>query len=491
MKRHALFAAAAVVSLAGCEGLKAALTAHSDFVARAGSQELSVARLAELLAKTKIPLNANIARSVADVWVDYQLLARAAAHNDSLNDPKLIHDVMWPAISQMRVRKWYDVVSKTWRIDTAGTATKYANGDVLAARHILLTTQGMQQPGIDSVSRRAAALRGQVTSANFADLAKQNSQDPGSAARGGDLGLFEKGQMVPAFEKALLALKPGEISAPVQTQFGYHIIRRPTYDEVREQVTPALNRAKYMAAESTFVTNLQRSSKIAIKPGAAAAVKAVAQDVEGHMNDNTAIASSTLGDFTAGRVARWITGFPNPGQLRQQILTAPDSLIPTFVTNLVRDELLLHQADSAKVTLDSAELADMRRGFVASVVNDWNGLNIAPKSLADSAKSESDRERLAAARVDEYLSRLVNEQAQFVPVPPPVERALRQKYDAKINTAALDRAVQQAQQLRARTDSTTKAQQPPSAVPMPGQAPGAQPPPPPAARQPGAQPKKP
>ena len=60
----------------------------------------------------------------------------------------------------------------------------------------------------------------------FEELAKENSTCP-SSARGGSLGAFGKGQMVPEFEKATLALKPGEISAePVKTQFGYHIIRR-------------------------------------------------------------------------------------------------------------------------------------------------------------------------------------------------------------------------------------------------------------------------
>lgn len=77
----------------------------------------------------------------------------------------------------------------------------------------------------------------------FAELAKQ-SADTGSGANGGELGWFARGQMVPTFEEAVFKLKPGEISDPVQTQFGWHVIRlnefrekpKPTFEEMRGQI---------------------------------------------------------------------------------------------------------------------------------------------------------------------------------------------------------------------------------------------------------------
>ena len=112
------------------------------------------------------------------------------------------------------------------------------------------------------------------------------------------------------------------------------------------------------------------------------------------------------------------------------------------------------------------------KAFVNAVSQAWTQLGIAPASLKDSAKSDGDKEKLASSRVEGYLDRLTQQRAEFVQVPLPVERALRQKYDWKVNDAGLDRALERAASVRASKDSSRAAGQPPTAVPMPG-APGA------------------
>jgi hypothetical protein len=87
MKRTFAVAAIAALTVSACSGLKDALSAHTDWVARAGSTELTVTQLASLLGKSRAPIRKDIAKSIANVWVDYQLLGYAAAHNDSLADP--------------------------------------------------------------------------------------------------------------------------------------------------------------------------------------------------------------------------------------------------------------------------------------------------------------------------------------------------------------------------------------------------------------------
>jgi len=484
MKRPLVFALVACAPLVACDGFKEAMTAHVDVAARAGSQELSVTRLAELLGASKVPLRRDIVETVANLWVNYQLLARAAAHNDSLNQADVIDEAMWPATTNTRIRKWYETVAKTWATgDTAGNAADYAAGKLLAARHILFNAPPGQSPAADSALRKAQSVRAQLTSANFADMANKYNQQ-GAAGPGGDLGVFPKEQMVPEFGNALAALKPGEISQPVRSQFGYHLIRRATYDEVKDQFAQANNQTASRTAESTYVAKLNETAKVQVRPNAPAVVKAIATAPEAHRDDKTVIATSVIGDFTAARAAKWITAFPDPQRLRQQIQQAPDSQLPEFVKAVVRNELLLRQADSAKVTLDTAETNEIRRAFVGMVANTWSGLNISPNRLADSAKTTGERERLAAARVDDYVERLLTKEEQFIPIQPTLEAALHSKYDSKVNSAGIDRALERAQRLRAVADSTRAAQQPQSAVPLPGQPgqPGApSPTPPPAA----------
>src|ERR1044071_7536961 len=93
------------------------------------------------------------------------------------------------------------------------------------ARHILVRTSEIVWK--NEARRRLAALRERIVkgSADFAELAKVHSDDTGSAARGGELDWIYPGDTVPDFERALQELKPGEISQPVKTPFGYHLIQ--------------------------------------------------------------------------------------------------------------------------------------------------------------------------------------------------------------------------------------------------------------------------
>src|SRR5512145_2670913 len=120
--------AAGTLTVAACEGLKSAFTAHVDVVARAGDEELTVERFGELLGKSRVPLQKNIAENVANLWVSYHLLGKAAANNDSLTDPKVIDKAMWAAHVGQRLNRFAARLDSTMpQADTSNLADKYAN----------------------------------------------------------------------------------------------------------------------------------------------------------------------------------------------------------------------------------------------------------------------------------------------------------------------------------------------------------------------------
>ena len=474
-----LSAASSIALIAACDS--DALSAHADVVAKAGSQSLSVERLGNLIGESQAPVRKDVARSIADIWVDYQLLAKAASTGDSLNDEKLITQAMEPLIQRARIEKLYAEVSKPWRdkpVDTAGIEGRFNQGEFLAARHILLpVTQGSTAEQVRKVEGEAKDVQRQATAANFESLAKKYSKDPGSAPRGGDLGVFPKGVMVPDFERGLMALKPGEISGLVRTPYGYHIIRRASYAEVRAQVIKAVGDKQAAQAESTYLAKLETDARIDIKNDAVLTIKAVAIDLEAHLTDKSVIAELEGENYTAAKLARLLRTIPQKAQLVTQLQSAPDSVISgQFLKPVLRTELLVRQADEKKVTLDSAFTNNVRRSFFGMLKGAWNGLGIAPAMLVDSANakpSAEQKEKMAAQKIEAYFDRLIKQESQFVEVPPPLEMALRQKYSYSISKAGIDRAAEKATKVRAAADSTRTKNAPQSAVPVPGAAPAA------------------
>lgn len=149
-------------------------------------------------------------------------------------------------------------------------AAKQISGEQeVHARHILVETE-------DEAKKIAEELK---KGANFAELAKKSSKDPG-AADGGDLGFFTKDQMVPEFSKVAFELEPGKISDPVKSQFGWHIIKveekrnrqAPSFDQVKPQIEQYVVRK----AQADYVTKLRESAKVERLDQAAAAPAAPA-----------------------------------------------------------------------------------------------------------------------------------------------------------------------------------------------------------------------
>ncbi|HXM19348.1 MAG TPA: peptidylprolyl isomerase [Candidatus Tumulicola sp.] len=123
------------------------------------------------------------------------------------------------------------------------------------AAHILVTTKA-QADAIEAQLKKGA---------DFAALAAQYSQDKGSKTKGGDLGTFGPGQMVPAFQAAAFKLKPGQISDPVQTPFGWHVIKViETKPLTKQNVIDQVKQQQESLQMTPFLQTLRTSAKIEI-----------------------------------------------------------------------------------------------------------------------------------------------------------------------------------------------------------------------------------
>lgn len=164
------------------------------------------------------------------------------------------------AVSEAEIRAFYD-----------SNPEKFKRDETVKASHILIGTDSVASADDKKKAReKAEKLRKELTGgADFAVLAKGNSTCP-SSQQGGDLGSFSKGQMVPPFEKAAFALKPGEISDVVETQFGYHIIKvtekkgaeTVDFTDARGRIEEFLKRQKVSDAIQKYLTDTKKTARI-------------------------------------------------------------------------------------------------------------------------------------------------------------------------------------------------------------------------------------
>jgi peptidyl-prolyl cis-trans isomerase C len=234
-------------------------------VARVNGAEIRSSDLAiaeEEVGSNIPPMTAEGKRDYLVTYVsDMMLVAKAAEDKKLAEDPgfkrrlaylrnKLLMETMLhaeakTAVTDAAMHKVYD------------EAAKQIGGEKeIRARHIL----------VESEDEAKAILAELKKGTDFAELARLKSKDPGAAAEGGDLGYFSKDQMVAEFSDAATKLDKGQLSDPVKTQFGWHVIRVedkrdrpvPPFDQVKEQIENYVVRR----AQAEVISKLRQGAKI-------------------------------------------------------------------------------------------------------------------------------------------------------------------------------------------------------------------------------------
>lgn len=413
-------ALAAVIAFGAC----GAEPSDEGIVARVDDYELTVDEAVELLVdEERLPTEAAVVESLAELWIDYTLLAEAVAEDSTFSDVDMEPLVM-RQVGQVMVFQLRDSVMQ---VDTFITdqelRTLYEEESPeveLRASHIMLRPPvGADQEAQDSVRADLEELRQRVLDgADFATLARQYSQDPGTAARGGDLGFFGRGDMVAAFEEAALALEPGEVSDVVRTPMGLHIIRLDErrmreFDEVAPRFRSQMQSRMIQEAESVFVSGLVDRVGPEITEGAAEIVRELAANPAAGLTGRAAgrdVVAWEGGSVTVGEV-RELLQLESPS-LRQQVADGGDEIIDDFLQSLARRELLIEEAEAAglRPAQDSIDvLVDDARGQLRAAARRLGLMEL------DRAPGE-DREIAIQRAVNDALASNLSGATQVVPL---------------------------------------------------------------------------
>ncbi len=229
----------------------------SRVVVRFGTHKLTAAEF-EAMVETLPPQYQTLARGeakrrIAEEYAKMLVLADEARrqHLDQLEPTRTRMEFN---INNMLAAAAFQQIQSQTGVSDAETQAYYdahkSEFERVRARHILVRLKGApgaktDKPELTDEQAKAKAedFRKQILAgSDFAKLAKENSDDSASAEKGGDLGYFRRGQMVPEFEKAAFELKPKEVSEPVKSSFGYHIIEVEDHsaaplDEVRTEIS--------------------------------------------------------------------------------------------------------------------------------------------------------------------------------------------------------------------------------------------------------------
>jgi parvulin-like peptidyl-prolyl isomerase len=417
--KRVTLAAVAVVA-AGC-GTEAS---EADLVARVDEHQFTVAQAVELLVnEERLAANADIVTSLAELWMDYTLLAAEASRDTMFSDIDLEPLVMQQLAQVMVFQLRDSVIQIDTFITESELRTQYASEAPeveVRARHIMLTLP--VQATTTQRDSAVAGLRGLreriVAGESFETLARQFSQDPGSAAAGGDLGFFKRGELVAPFEEAALALEPGEVSDVVATPMGLHLIRVDErrvrdFDDIAAEYRLQVQARMVAEAEGDFIEALEERADQQVTEGAIQVVRELATNPGSSLARRARRRALLEWDGGAISVADVQQVFQlESEEIRFAVAEGTDEEVEAFLTGLGRRDLLIREARAAG-------LQPGRDSINVLVGNATAQLRDAARMLGllDLDQAPGEDARLAVARaVDQALVDNLTGATQVVPL---------------------------------------------------------------------------
>ncbi len=360
---------AAVVSLAACSSFREAMEGHQAAVARAGGYSLTIGKAAELVASSipqSVAPDTRVVDRITDLWIGYTLLAIELASPDTFSDVD-VAPIIGAAVTRTILRKLHDHVIMA-RVDSSDavlrTAYEHEQPFVrVEVQHILINTTGATEAKIDSLARVAEAIRERaVAGEDFAQLARDHSQDPGSAHRGGYLGWVGHGRLLPEVEPTVLAMQPGEVSETVRSKLGYHIFKvtareSPEFESVRDYYRRVYVQRSIRELEKAYLDSVFGIRNVRVESGATNLVKRLAHSPE--LERLSAVRSTAvLARYRGGvlTVGEWVESVQGNAPISRQRFAVSDSAtVHELLRQMVGDKLLIKVASDVGYTLSDEE----------------------------------------------------------------------------------------------------------------------------------------
>jgi parvulin-like peptidyl-prolyl isomerase len=442
-------------------------------LARAAGHELTVDQMVEILARqNSVPNQPDVVDALANFWIDYTLIG-VRARDDSLFTTLDLDPLLRPQLEQETIDAY---MNSAVRPDTAISESDLRTmwevdppADSVRAQHILLAfpEQGTQAQ-VDSVAAFAAQLKERAAAGeSFETLARQYSEDSGSAVQGGDIGFFGRGMMVPSFEEAAFSLAIGEVSDPVLGSFGLHVIKvtdrkAATFEGARTSLRDSLVLGRLRQADSILLAQIDEKGEIEVEAGAVTVLRELAMNPGASLGGraaNRALVSYRGGSYSVSDALLLLN--TQQTDLPGQLATAPDEALSNLLSRLGQARVLLARAAEAGITpsqehIDSLDSQARQRIREAT---DELGLRTISPLEGESADDALDRTTLQVLREISAGTRRVVQMAAIIV-------SLRREADWDIFESSIAATVQRIDDLRGIVEEA-----PAQPVPVPPSAP--------------------
>ncbi len=444
----------------------------SSTLAEADGRRFNVEDAARLIAShSSIPGDTQVVRVVAELWVDYTLLANHLRFDSSLRSLDVGPLVRLPLEEGMLARLSQEVVQADTVVSDEELMERFAAdmpGARATASQILVPLPGRATARQrDSAFAVAQGLRGRVVAGeDFGTLAARHSGDPGSARRGGRLGTFERGQMLGPVDEAVFRLQPGDLSDPVESVLGYHILRLdalevPDLADVGDAFRGQIQRERLAEAEAAYIMVLDSAAGLTLADNALTITRALAETSPSHLPKRAAgrpLLTWMGGAYTAGDFMTLIRY--SPEGIVGQVAAATDEELEAQLRRLGRQALLIEEARArglapSEVRADSVAEATRsairERARILSLMPPRSGADPGEPEGMDPAseglEGTAGVAQTAQARVEAALIRIVSGQQEIVPLGN-VTFLLRNQGPWRINQARIEVTVERVRALR-------------------------------------------